>query len=83
MVNLDLSRISRIIVLICYGYEVPDLQDPLVSVMIQTMVDFGKASAPGAFLVDAIPMRLSFYFSVKQNHLVLCSPIYSSMVPRS
>lgn len=42
---------------IAYGYQVKDENDSLIRLADEAVGIFVKASAPGAFLVDSIPLR--------------------------
>ena len=42
---------------IAYGYQVNQENDPLINLAREAVSIFSKASAPGAFLVDSIPIR--------------------------
>ena len=45
--------------LVTYGYEVPldSHADPLVKIVERAMEGFSRASEPGAFWVDYLPLR--------------------------
>ena len=59
-------RIGHIICRITYGYSVQSADDPFLAGPIAAMVNFGKATTPGNFMVDFIPARktsmLLFFF---------------------
>jgi len=48
-------RIGIIIIRVTYGYYIQTPNDPFLTTPLQAMVNFGKATAPGNFLVDFIP----------------------------
>ncbi|KIY64777.1 cytochrome P450, partial [Cylindrobasidium torrendii FP15055 ss-10] len=50
------QSIVTLILRITYGYEVTNEDDEFVKIVQLAMADFGKASMPGSFLVDAIPL---------------------------
>ncbi|KAI0771958.1 cytochrome P450 [Trametes elegans] len=53
---LDLQRLAAsIIITITYGYRVRGENDPIVKTVDQAMEDFGRTSAPGAYLADTFP----------------------------
>ena len=45
---------------IAYGYQVMEESDYLVNLIAEAVRIFLRASAPGTFLVDAIPIRTCF-----------------------
>ena len=42
---------------VSHGYTVTDANDPLVGLSEKANVEFSRAVAPGAFLVDVLPIR--------------------------
>lgn len=49
---------GAIILKIAYGYTIePHQRDPLVDVADEALMQFAKAVAPGAWMVDVIPSR--------------------------
>ena len=56
--RLGCRTVGSIFLRIAYGYEVNDENDPLISLADKAVDIFVKASAPGAFLVDLIPIRM-------------------------
>ena len=46
---------------LAYGYQVDDENDPLISLADEAVDIFVKASAPGAFLVDFIPICMCIH----------------------
>ncbi|KDR73159.1 hypothetical protein GALMADRAFT_722618 [Galerina marginata CBS 339.88] len=48
-------RIGIIIIRVTYGYYIQSADDPFLTTPLQAMVNFGKATTPGNFLVDFIP----------------------------
>ncbi|GLB39728.1 putative cytochrome p450 [Lyophyllum shimeji] len=47
---------GAIILRISYGYEVKEVGDPLVELVDQAMEQFSSSTAPGAYLVDVLPI---------------------------
>lgn len=48
--------------MLSYGYSVKSDDDELVNIAEDAMLGFGKASEPGAFLVDRFPSCALYYF---------------------
>lgn len=48
---------ANIVVNFAYGYEIKPMDDPLVKFLESNTLSFIKASRPGAYLVDSIPIR--------------------------
>lgn len=56
--GLEFRSTGALILRLAYGYEVVDDQreDPLVRIAEEAMQGFARASEPGAFLVDTLPV---------------------------
>ncbi|KIM50598.1 hypothetical protein SCLCIDRAFT_1225241, partial [Scleroderma citrinum Foug A] len=48
--------VGTVILRIAYGYQVNQENDPLINLVHKAVATFSKAAAPGAFLVDSIPI---------------------------
>ena len=57
--------VGTVILRIAYGYQVSQENDPLINLVHKAVATFSKAAAPGAFLVDSIPIRTCI-------HRILC-----------
>ena len=57
--------VGTVILRIVYGYQVNQENDPLINLVHKAVATFSKAAAPGAFLVDSIPIRTCI-------HRILC-----------
>ena len=51
------SNAGGIILMITYGYQVKEHNDPLVKIAEDGVDTFSKAALPAAFLVDVFPFR--------------------------
>lgn len=43
-----------------HGYQVQEGEDPVVNIVDKAVEQFSLATAPGAFLVDVLPIRAQF-----------------------
>ena len=53
---LPSSSAGAIIVLIAYGYQVQNKEDPMIALAESAMVKFRVFKNPGTYLVDFIPL---------------------------
>jgi hypothetical protein len=53
------STAGVIILKISHGYEVQEGHDPFVDLADQALQQFSASTAPGAFIVDLLPIRAS------------------------
>ncbi|KAJ7745430.1 putative monooxygenase [Mycena maculata] len=49
-------RVGTIIIRVTYGYYLTGQQDPFLTAPIEVMVNFAKATAPGTWIVDYVPV---------------------------
>lgn len=52
---------GAIILMLSYGYTIKEHDDPYVDVVEAAVSGFSECLEPGAFLVDMIPLRESFF----------------------
>lgn len=52
------STAGVIILKISYGYEVREERDPFVDLADEAVSYFSASTAPGAFVVDVLPIRM-------------------------
>jgi hypothetical protein len=74
-----------VILKISHGYDVREVDDPLVELADRATDQFSKACLPGAFLVDVFPI-CAFFFCWLSTVLIFVgfdSEICTRMVPRS
>jgi hypothetical protein len=58
-----LCRLNGTVILrVTYGYEVNSLDDKFVRMAEEAFAELAHASIPGTFLVDAIPLCMSYAF---------------------
>ena len=69
---------GSIILMLAYGYEVRDGEDPYVSIVEKAMSEVSNAATPGAFLVDFFPIRMLRFTSMGMGQLThdLCEVRY-------
>ena len=58
--------------MITYGYSVQEGDDPLVNIANVALEEFSLSTAPGAWLVDILPI-------CKERIMLLVRPLYSCM----
>lgn len=59
-------RVGQIILRTTYGYHAESIDDAFLKIGLMGIDNFGKATTPGAFLVDLIPVRTcSLYFDAR------------------
>lgn len=74
------STAGAIILRISHGYEVQEHDDPFVELANHATEQFSLSTAPGAFLVDVLPLRecyivlpMSFMYSILTAFAVICT----------
>lgn len=79
-----ISNAGAIILMITYGYQVKEHNDPLVKIAEDGVDTFSKATLPAAFLVDVFPFRTKTQFFTWCRTLTsLNSASLPRVVPRS
>ena len=53
----SISNIGANILMITFGYQIQEDNDPLVKIAEEAVDTFSRASLPAAFLVDTLPIR--------------------------
>lgn len=59
---------GSIILMLAYGYEVQDDEDPYVAIVEKAMSEVSRAAKPAAFLVDFFPIRMSHLSPQREWH---------------
>ena len=59
----NISVTGSIILSITYGYSPESLDDPLIRLSEDTIRLFSQLGAPGAYLADTFPIRMSTSFA--------------------
>jgi len=65
--------VGAIVLRIAYGYQVNQENDSLINLVGEAVRIFSKAAAPGAFLIDSIPIRTYI-------HGILCTEVIRLVV---
>ena len=80
------SSAGAIIVLIAYGYQVQNKEDPMLALAESVMVQFKVFKNPGAYLVDFIPLCIpecSYFRTLESSLTCIDSKIRPPVVSRS
>lgn len=65
---------GAVILMMTYGYSIQEENDPVVEVVDRATTQFARASTPGAFLVDTLPMSECIRLRFVMCDLVLKNP---------
>ena len=79
--NANKSNAGAIILRVAYGYEVKENNDPFIELADIATEQFSRATQPGAYLVDVIPMRKYLVHRTFPFYNNASSEAFANLVP--